>query len=91
MVEYGSVSTIAKWWVNDEGLTNWSLLKVRSSPLGKLRGITTSVTYAQAIAKIRAIVHNSGSIIVNTEAGELQGGSGSGVARASTSGHDERA
>ena len=51
----------------------------------------TSVTYAQAIAKIRAIVHNSGSIIINEEAGALHGGSGSGVARASTSGHDERA
>ena len=36
MVEYGSVSTIAKWWVDDEDLANLSLLKVRSSPLGKL-------------------------------------------------------
>ncbi|GAF90172.1 unnamed protein product, partial [marine sediment metagenome] len=35
MAGYGSVSTIAKWWVDDDGLANRSLLKVRSSPPGK--------------------------------------------------------
>ena len=40
MVEYGSVSTIAKRWVSDEGLANQSLLKVRSSPLWKHKGFS---------------------------------------------------
>ena len=40
MAGYGSVSTIAKRWVSDDGLANRSLLKVRSSPLWKLRGIS---------------------------------------------------
>lgn len=42
MVGYGSVSTIAKRWVNDEDLASLSLLKVRSSPYRKLWGISES-------------------------------------------------
>ena len=40
MAGHGSVSTIAKRWVDNDGLANRSLLKVRSSPHRKLWGIS---------------------------------------------------
>ena len=75
MVGYGSVSTIAKRWVNDDGLANLSLLKVRSSPLGKPWGISVShvralqanitidATRCQETSVWAAVIHNVNAVI----------------------------
>ena len=52
MVGYDSVSTIAKQWVNYDGLASRSLLKVRSSPPWKHRGIDVRFETSQVVGNM---------------------------------------
>ena len=68
---YDSPSTTARISVNNEDLTNLSLLKIQSSPLGKLRGISEKlilVTPSKVLKpkfKIRKAYHLTNNALTN--------------------------
>ena len=87
------------------GPTNFALLAADAGPAGldrnsPLRAVDahpntmryldpTSVEYARCLAKLRLIIHQGGSIIINEESGQLAGGGGTtGPIKASATGHD---